>query len=428
MSAPDEAAVGLVRGVELFHLGDRRPAAAARQAPDQLDVAEVAGGQRVELAAAEETEALHRPGADLGHRQQAAVGAPDRRSGSGRRRPRGRPAAAPAPVCRPGPSLESRPGRGRRSPPARGRRARRLAPLAEPRPPAADDAALDQRRPLGLDQLADDRRRQRLPGPRPPAGGSPASGGSAARPAGRGGSGDGSRARSSSTPSAKRIRSIASSSCVAPGRPRARRHRDRRPRDPLRLDRLGPQPDPVAQPAARPGPAPGCRRRAGAASRPRPGPAASGPRCRAAAGRARAAGPRLRAPQRRAGGRRPGRSGWRRRSGDRGGARRAGAARVARADGAGHRPHRGDGRGPGEDAAGGGDRGGPHLGPQHRQRRGRIRLVARGQRPHRVGGVGRAGVFFGHDLAVYVELTHPGDSSAARGRSRRGIARKDGTS
>src|SRR4051794_29000659 len=43
----DDAPVGLVRRVELFDLGNRRPAALAAQASDQLDVGEVTGGERV---------------------------------------------------------------------------------------------------------------------------------------------------------------------------------------------------------------------------------------------------------------------------------------------------------------------------------------------------------------------------------------------
>src|SRR5690349_9765326 len=55
----DDAPVGLVRRVEVFDLGDRRPPALASQAADQLDVGEVAGGERVEFVAPEQTEALH---------------------------------------------------------------------------------------------------------------------------------------------------------------------------------------------------------------------------------------------------------------------------------------------------------------------------------------------------------------------------------
>ena len=76
----------------------------------------------------------------------------------------------------------------------RGDVAQRPRPVAEARAPAADDAALDHRRPRGLDQLPDDRRGERLPGPgRAAAAGSAERGGSAARAAGRGGSGGGSR-------------------------------------------------------------------------------------------------------------------------------------------------------------------------------------------------------------------------------------------
>ncbi len=80
------------------------------------------------------------------------------------------------------------PGRGQihrgqfgRSAPGDRRRCGHVAqgvpPVADPRPPAADDATLDPDRPVGLDQLADDRSGQGLPGPdsasRPEAGQAP---------------------------------------------------------------------------------------------------------------------------------------------------------------------------------------------------------------------------------------------------------------
>lgn len=66
-----EGGIGLVEGLDLLH---RRPPAKAGEAADELDVGQVAGGQRVGVAAAEEAEALDRPGTDLAHRPQAAVG------------------------------------------------------------------------------------------------------------------------------------------------------------------------------------------------------------------------------------------------------------------------------------------------------------------------------------------------------------------
>ena len=118
----DQAAVGLVRGVELFDLGDRGAPAEAGEVADQLDVAEVAGGQRVGFAAAEEGEALDRPGADFGDREEAGVVGRRRRCRSGRGRRRGRACAAPPSGRRRGPSTAVRPGRGRRSAPPAGRR------------------------------------------------------------------------------------------------------------------------------------------------------------------------------------------------------------------------------------------------------------------------------------------------------------------
>lgn len=87
---------------------------------------------------------------------------------------------------------------------------------------------------------------------------------------------------------------------------------------------------------------------------------------------------------------------------------------IARADGA-DRPHRGDGRGPGEGAPGGGDCGGPDLGAQDRNER----LLAEGlNRPD--GVLARAGgVLFGHDLPLDVEfLTHPTQCSEGMRRHR----------
>src|SRR4051812_9702312 len=65
----------LIRRIDLLDLLDRRPPAEPRQAADLLQVDEVAGGERVGFAAAEEAEALHRPGADLRNRQQPPVAA-----------------------------------------------------------------------------------------------------------------------------------------------------------------------------------------------------------------------------------------------------------------------------------------------------------------------------------------------------------------
>jgi hypothetical protein len=69
----DEPPIGLIRGVELLHLGDGRTTAETGETADQLDVAEVTGRQRVEVAAAEKGQALDGPGPDLGDRQQASI-------------------------------------------------------------------------------------------------------------------------------------------------------------------------------------------------------------------------------------------------------------------------------------------------------------------------------------------------------------------
>ena len=68
-----EAAIGRVRGEELLHLAHGGAAAEPGQSAHQLDEVEVAGGQRVRLAATVEAQALDRPGADLADRQQAPV-------------------------------------------------------------------------------------------------------------------------------------------------------------------------------------------------------------------------------------------------------------------------------------------------------------------------------------------------------------------
>ena len=65
-----EAAEGRVGREVLLDLRDRRPAAEAGEAADQLHVGEVAGGQRVGLAAAAEPEHLERPGPISGIRSR----------------------------------------------------------------------------------------------------------------------------------------------------------------------------------------------------------------------------------------------------------------------------------------------------------------------------------------------------------------------
>ena len=282
------------------------------------------------------------------------------------------------------------------------RSASRPSPSRGPQRPTMRRSIRD--RPLGLDQLPDHGRGQRLPGPGPAAaGGSAACGAAAARPGGRGGSGGGSRrgrrrrrARSASARSpapagpgpagAGSASGPATAALTAAG-----------------IDRLGPQQDPVG-----PGlPGPHQDRAALDVEQPRRDPPLDPQRPvvappRQPVGRRRphldlerracADGPDSHdmrgfaahrpAASGRAGGRRRGRSGWRRRwpGGSRRRPRRRGERELG-ADGA-DGPHRGDGRGAGEDATGGGDRRGADLAAQHRQRR---LLIGQRQRPHRVG-------------------------------------------
>ncbi len=71
---PCEAAERRVRREVLLDLLDRRPAAEAGESADQLDVGQVAGGQRVGVAATVEGEDLQRPRADVRDPQEAGVG------------------------------------------------------------------------------------------------------------------------------------------------------------------------------------------------------------------------------------------------------------------------------------------------------------------------------------------------------------------
>lgn len=70
---PRQAAVGREGGVELLDLGGGRPAPAAAQVADELDVDEIPRGQGVEVAATVDAEALQGPGADLGDADEAVV-------------------------------------------------------------------------------------------------------------------------------------------------------------------------------------------------------------------------------------------------------------------------------------------------------------------------------------------------------------------
>ena len=68
-----DAAIRRVRGEVLLDLLDRRAAAEALEVADELHIGEVAGRQRVGLAAAEEAEALERPRPDLGNPHQPCL-------------------------------------------------------------------------------------------------------------------------------------------------------------------------------------------------------------------------------------------------------------------------------------------------------------------------------------------------------------------
>ena len=276
----DEAAVGLVGGVELFDLGDRRAAAEPGEVADQLDVAEVAGRQRVHLAAAEEGQALDRPGADFGGRQQAPVAV-----GVGRVAAAGDDVAGEPPQRRRAAGGEVHRlqfGRGAAGDRRRRRRvARGARAVAEAGAPAADDAAFDQRRPRGLDQLLDDRRGERLPGPgRRAAAGSAGSGGSAApqqRVAAEAAV-EGDEVVVDPEREAHPLDRGAELGAVGGGRLGAPRRRGgsrgRRARSAAApADRLGPQQRRGRRRAARRGPGPARPRRGAAAARPRLRPA-----------------------------------------------------------------------------------------------------------------------------------------------------------
>ena len=223
-------------------------------------------GQLVVAALAAQREHLDRPRADAGDRAQpppAALVLGRRAGRRARARPRARRARARA---RGAPARSKDSAAPARCPPAPPPPAGRAAPLRAPSPPAQrrpsarDHAALDRGRALVLDQLLADRPGERLERlraaadaqPRPPPQ-------RARRSADRARSGAGSRRRSSSTPSAKRIRSMP---CAAASRVAARAPNSTAPRRGCatrtthRLARRGAA-------AAR------ARRRGGAACRPR---------------------------------------------------------------------------------------------------------------------------------------------------------------
>ena len=145
----------LVGRVELLDLLDRRPPPEPRQAADQLQVDEVAGGQRVGFAAAEEAQALDGPGADLRNRQQPRVAAGLAGPDSGRAAIwRATAAQGDRAFRREVRSPRVRPARARRSAAAEGRRCSCARPAPSRGAPAADDAALDRAaRPVSISCL-----------------------------------------------------------------------------------------------------------------------------------------------------------------------------------------------------------------------------------------------------------------------------------
>ena len=337
------------------------PAPRVREPADQLEVGEVAGRQRVGIAAAEEAEALDGPGADLGDRAPAALAALG--GSSARRRPRGRPGAGRA---RGRGEVHRLSSAGARPAIVAGagtsRSASRPSPSRGPQRPTMRRSIVAAR----LDSIScfttaqasashgHGRRFGRKPGIRRNSG--PTSGSRRKRRK--------NGPWSSSTPSANRIRSVATSSCAWPAGRGARR--PRRQLDRPRIDRVGAQRDPA--PA-------GCQARTSTGlpstwSRRVATPPRTADAVLAAArqperrGRSqldsRPISGRQPALSGRAGGRRPGRSGWRRRSGARGGGGEAAPRARPRADGA-DRAHRGNRRRPGQDPAGGGDRRGADL-------------------------------------------------------------------
>ena len=385
---------------------------------DQLDVAEVAGGQRVGFAAAEEGEALDRPGADFRDRRGGGRRTPARRCRSGRGRPRSPACGAPPSGRRRGPSTAVRRARGRRSAPPAGRRGAPPSPRRAARPSGRRCGARSSRR--GSPRSAARRPRRRAP-PRARSGG-------AGRKSGMRrmiGPTSGSRRKrwwkapmSSSTPSAKRIRSIAVASSARPaGRSSSQAAGT--------VSRAGSTAS--ARKSTRPGPGCQARTRTGAAvdaEQPGGDPTVDpqGAVGRAAAEPERRGRPDLdleragaaHGANGRAGGRRPGRSGWRspcRPGGDAGSAgARPLAARADRGRRRGRR--RRWRRRPGPRRADG-DRGGLHLAAQDRG----LGLGRRlGKPADRVDGVLGGGVFLGDDLPVKVVVAHRTQSSEGSGR------------
>ncbi len=144
---PASPAVWRIGSEELLHLLDRRAAPEAGQATDQLDVRQVAGGQRVDLAAPEQPEALHGPRPDLANREQAAIVRGVRRIDPARRRPPARRGSRRAPARARGPSRRSPRGPGPRSTRASGHRGGSARPGPRIGRPTETPSAAGWRRP-----------------------------------------------------------------------------------------------------------------------------------------------------------------------------------------------------------------------------------------------------------------------------------------
>jgi len=160
-----------VRGEELVDAVDvgARPRVAGGDAADELEVADVAGGDAVEAPLAVRRQHLQRPRPDAGDGAEPApaghrvggeqVDAPGRDLG-------GRPAQRQRP--RRGEVHRDQPRRGGARD-HRGRRRVAQAGLGAAPAELRDHPPLDRDRPLELDQLLGDRGRERLPGERRPA-------------------------------------------------------------------------------------------------------------------------------------------------------------------------------------------------------------------------------------------------------------------
>jgi hypothetical protein len=253
-------------------------------AADELQQRQVAGRNLVVAALAVQRELLHRPRADARDRAQpppAALVLGAVQVDAHRAQPRARRARARARGRRPESKDCSSAGAVPASVAGAGRSRRPPAPSqssAARRPSEATQAALDRDRPLVLDQLLADRPGERLERLRAPADAQPRAPAQRAPDQRIAGEAPQKGLRSSSTPSAKRIRAMP---WAAAGRWRARAPNRTR-----------------SAPAARPAPPPAHRRGAAGARAPRRAGAAPRPPARGSLnGPARRGRRPLRAPQ-----------------------------------------------------------------------------------------------------------------------------------